>query len=250
MSLKCVNSLSHREIMDLLMLAKDSRVYGNDLMDVSKTKIRGVLSLVKNAHVVTASEPGEGESIQLFLGKDITLFQQFREKQDAFINKCCMLQHIFIPLSIKGELVWIPSPNDSRDNFVSKRTDELKSYESILEKFFLNELAKKKSGDSVSSTSSSIHHQSQRVICQSSTSGLTFGSHGNVSSAGRGFFPGLFSGDENGQLVRHTGSYVVSAPLSSLPQSSSFSSALSLSLSGNGLSTGNSSDVNSGLSFF
>jgi hypothetical protein len=232
------------------MLAKDSRVYGNDLMDVSKTKIRGVLSLVKNAHVVTASEPGEGESIQLYLGKDITLFQQFREKQDAFINKCCMLQHIFIPLSIKGELVWIPSPNDSRDNFVLKRIDELKSYESILEKFFLNEIAKKKSVESVSASSSSSVHQGQRVSSRSSTSGLAFGLHGNVSSAGRGFFPGLFSGGENGQSVHHTGSYVVSAALSSLHQSSSFSSPLSLSLPGNGLSTGSSSDVNSGLSFF
>jgi hypothetical protein len=231
------------------MLAKDSRVYGNDLMDVSKTKIRGVLSLVKNAHVVTASEPGEGESIQLFLGKDITLFQQFREKQDAFINKCCMLQHIFIPLSIKGELVWIPSPNDSRDNFVLKRIEELKSYESILEKFFLNELAKKKFGENISSSSSSSSsvHQGQRVSSQSFTS---FATQGKLSGAGRGFFPGLFSGGENGQLVHHTGSYVVPAPLSSLPQSSSFSSALSLSLSGNGLSTGSSSDVNSGLSFF
>jgi hypothetical protein len=145
--------------MDLLMICKESRViYG--LEEISKTKIRGVLSLVKNAHAVIETDGCEGESIHLFLGKDIVLFQQFREKQDAFINKCCMLQHIFIPLAIKGDLIWHSSPSSSGDhqNSLIRRIEELKRNEEPLEQFFLNEMMRK-NNNSISPLNESSQHQ-------------------------------------------------------------------------------------------
>jgi hypothetical protein len=139
-ALKCCVSLTHRELMDLLMMCKKSGIVCG-LEEISKTKIRGVLSLVKNSHAVVETEGSEGESIQLFLGKDITSFQHFREKQDAFINKCCMLQHIFIPPTMKGELIW-----QSNDHSIRlTRIEELTRLEEPLEQFFLNEMVRRNS---------------------------------------------------------------------------------------------------------
>eukprot|EP01033_Poteriospumella_lacustris_P020669 gene20669-15191_t len=100
MSAKCAAPLAHRELMDMILAVQRTRILGEELEMVSKTKVRGILALLKNAHALLATA-GQGDSVRLYLGKAVTTFRMFREKHDAFINRCILQQHMFLPLTVK-----------------------------------------------------------------------------------------------------------------------------------------------------
>jgi hypothetical protein len=119
----------------MLMLVKQTRLL-TDIENVSKTKIRGIFALLKNSHAMVTAGP-EGESVRINLGKGITTFRHFREKQDSFISKCVTLQQIFIPYETKGDLIWQLDPVT-----MQLRVEELWSLEVSLHEFISNEITK------------------------------------------------------------------------------------------------------------
>jgi hypothetical protein len=130
MSAKCAAPLAHRELMDMILAVQRTRILGEELEMVSKTKVRGILALLKNAHALLATA-GQGDSVRLYLGKAVTTFRMFREKHDAFINRCILQQHMFLPLTVKAEVLWQGSDEQS----IMDRCEALREFESLVESF-------------------------------------------------------------------------------------------------------------------
>lgn len=127
-SMKCAHSLAHRELIDVVMAIKDARAV-TQLDNVSRTKVRGVLALLKHAQMfITHGE--EGEAVRLHLTPAIATFKDLRDKHDAFVNRCILQHHLFIPVNLKSELVW------QLDNEVKElRLQELKGLEAKIDAF-------------------------------------------------------------------------------------------------------------------
>jgi hypothetical protein len=130
-AIKSNASLPHRELIDMVVAVKESRVL-SQLENVSRTKIRGVLALLKHAQLFV-TQGDEGEAVRLHLASGINAFKDLRDKHDLFINRCILQHHLFIPIALKGELVWQLEPE-----IKTFRLEELKGLEQALENFFIN----------------------------------------------------------------------------------------------------------------
>eukprot|EP00597_Dinobryon_sp_UTEXLB2267_P014736 CAMPEP_0170107832 /NCGR_PEP_ID=MMETSP0020_2-20130122/6212_1 /TAXON_ID=98059 /ORGANISM="Dinobryon sp., Strain UTEXLB2267" /LENGTH=1044 /DNA_ID=CAMNT_0010332441 /DNA_START=252 /DNA_END=3386 /DNA_ORIENTATION=+ len=103
-AIKSSSTPAHRELIDMVMAVRDSGKI-SQLDHVSKTKVRGVLALLKHGELlITQGE--EGEPVRLFLAHGITCFKDLRERHDAFLHKYIQEHHLFIPAILKSELVW------------------------------------------------------------------------------------------------------------------------------------------------
>ena len=95
---------AHRELIDMVMAVKDSGKI-SQLDHVSKTKVRGVLALLKHGELlITQGE--EGEPVRLYLAQGIGSFKDLRERHDSFLNRYMSEHKIFIPVILKSELIW------------------------------------------------------------------------------------------------------------------------------------------------
>jgi hypothetical protein len=95
---------AHRELIDMVMAVKEAG-HVKQLEPVSKTKIRGVLALLKHGELLITQ--GEyGEPVRLFLAPGIETFKDLRERHDAFLSSYMIDHHLFIPAVLRTELVW------------------------------------------------------------------------------------------------------------------------------------------------
>ncbi len=81
------------------MAVRDSKIL-EQFDTITKTKVRGVFSLLKNSHSLDPVD-GIGEGVRLYLGRGVKGFKEFRDKHDAFLTKCILQQRLFIPLNVK-----------------------------------------------------------------------------------------------------------------------------------------------------
>jgi hypothetical protein len=148
--------------MDMVCAVKDSQIMvGFEI--VSKTKIRGIFALLKNAQCIGGANNGEGESVRLQLGRGINEFQDFREKHDSYLNRIILQQHLFIPLSLKSEILWqLEAP------VLYERINELKPVELLLQHFFM-------SGNGLPSQNNNRNHHHRNHMNHS----------GNMSNSGK-----------------------------------------------------------------
>ena len=130
-AVKCGAPLAHRELMDMVLSVKEKRVLPG-VESISKTKVRGVFSLLKNAQALETSD-GVGEGVRLFMGRGIACFLDFREKHDAFLQKCIIQQHFFIPINSRRELMW---PTEKEE--LAQKLVELAKVEKMLDDYFMN----------------------------------------------------------------------------------------------------------------
>lgn len=130
MAAKVAAPLAHRQLMDLVLAAQQARFLGEEIAVISKTKVRGVLALLKNAHSLDTSG-GSGESVRLYLGKGVVSFRNFREKHDSFVNRCISQQNFFLPVAVKAEVLW-----RGDEASISERLFMLEQLEPLLERFY------------------------------------------------------------------------------------------------------------------
>ena len=80
---------AHRELIDLVINARDTRALKvSHLESVTKTKVRGVLALLKHANVLETCG-SEGQPVQLSLNPAITSFTSLRTAHDAYLTVFC-----------------------------------------------------------------------------------------------------------------------------------------------------------------
>lgn len=103
-AVKAATTPAHRELIDMVMAVKESNSV-TQLESVSKTKVRGVLALLKHAEILVA-QGTEGEPLRLYLAPTVTSFRDLRERHDTFLSRFIMEQHLFIPAILKAEVVW------------------------------------------------------------------------------------------------------------------------------------------------
>jgi hypothetical protein len=95
---------AHRELIDMVMAIKDSGCV-SQLEHVSKTKIRGVLALLKHGEMLV-THGKEGEAVKLYLAAGISTFRGLRDKHDAFLSRYIFENQLFIPVAMRSELLW------------------------------------------------------------------------------------------------------------------------------------------------
>ena len=128
-AIKCGAPLAHRELIDMVMAVKEGSAI-TQLEQVSRTKVRGVLALLKHAQLFV-THGAEGEAVRLHLASNVTSFKDLRDRHDTFVNRYILQHHLFIPVNIKGEVVWQLDPE-----IKARRLEELKSLEAALVEFF------------------------------------------------------------------------------------------------------------------
>lgn len=110
-------ALAHREIIDMVMAAKESRIV-NEIEAVSKTKVRGILALLKHGELLTARGL-DGEPIRLVLTANIQSFRDFRDRHDMFLSRFMMEHQIFLPVVLKAEVEWQLDADTKRERLAS-----------------------------------------------------------------------------------------------------------------------------------
>lgn len=117
--------------MDMVLSVKDRGLI-QDINTISKTKVRGVFSLLKNAQALETTESAE-DGVRLYMGRGIVTFKDFREKHDAFLQKCIIQQHFFIPINSRKELMW-PTEKDELD----VKLEVCRKFELFIVDYFMN----------------------------------------------------------------------------------------------------------------
>jgi hypothetical protein len=201
---------AHRDLIDMVMtVKKSSQVTG--LENVSKTKIRGVLALLKHGELLI-TQGDYGVPVRIYLAMGIDSFRDLRERHDTFLNMYMANHHLFIPTLLRNELVW--NVDEATQNMRLEAIDKLTTkFKCILgaypeysqEQFGLGETSSMTSGltsgnitpptpgsgggggggSSVSSGSTPNwhHHHQQQQQSQSGSDGLYGTSAGSYAAA-------------------------------------------------------------------
>lgn len=146
-AISSVSTPAHRELIDMVMAVKESRIV-SQLEGVSKTKVRGVLALLKHGELLI-TQGSEGEPVRLFLAPGIESFRDLRKKHDVFLNRYMAEHHLFIPAVLRSELVW-----QMDEDMYSQRLDTMNKLVQQLGLFFKGYVRCCESEDAASSIDS------------------------------------------------------------------------------------------------
>ena len=88
------------------MAIKDANLFTN-FESVSKTKIRGVLALLKHGEMLNTSSSGvEGIPVNLILAEYITSYDMLRHCHDQYLLKFSQENRVFLPKYLWNEIIW------------------------------------------------------------------------------------------------------------------------------------------------
>ncbi len=121
--------LAHRELIDMVMAVKEAAAV-TQLENLSRNKVRGILALLKHAQLFV-THGADGDAVRLHLASGVNTFRDLRDRHDAFLNRYMILHHLFIPVTLKCDLIW-QLDNETKN----RRLEELKSLEFVLLDFF------------------------------------------------------------------------------------------------------------------
>jgi hypothetical protein len=130
-AMKISASLTLRELMNMIFAVKEARVL-SQLEGISKTKIRGVLAVLKHGLLFLTNDEA-GEAVHLCFSNSIQCFKDLREQHDSFINQWMLLNHPFLPISLKSDIIWHLDIETK-----ALRLEELKTLEARIQHFFLS----------------------------------------------------------------------------------------------------------------
>lgn len=96
----------HREVIHLAMILKESG-YVAGVDHVSKTKVRGVLAILKQADMVLKSGVLTGDAVLLQVDPQIHNFDLFRDRHDQFLHRYMTENMTQLPEEMKAEILWM-----------------------------------------------------------------------------------------------------------------------------------------------
>jgi hypothetical protein len=140
--------LAHRPLMEMVTAAQDPRYnVVEGIGHVSKTKIRGVFSLLKTSGCFQLTNEGPEEFVFLSLGQGLNSFKDFKERHDDYIRQCWRHMQFLPPERIRGHVVW-----ELDEQTLRKRLMEFKQLFERIETFYrrdfpLLELSENKVGN-------------------------------------------------------------------------------------------------------
>lgn len=77
----------------------------SQLEQVSKTKVRGVLALLKHSEILE-TQGVEGYPVKLVLSPNMNSFEELRERHDTYLTMLSQEYRIEVPLQLWAEVVW------------------------------------------------------------------------------------------------------------------------------------------------
>lgn len=95
-----------RDLIDITMVVKDSQII-SQVEHVSKTKIRGILALLKQSGLLVTQIIEGGKTVRLVWAPGISNFGELRDRHDAYVNRLLTDNRIPMPIEMKSELVWM-----------------------------------------------------------------------------------------------------------------------------------------------
>ena len=134
----------HQRLIDLAMALKDSG-YLPEVEYLSKSKVRGVLAILKQAELVgKCSGEGLGEqlAVQLYLVEGVDRFEKLREGHDRFLQAYMVENLLHMPEELRGEVVWQVSAEERR-----RRVEQLEGLAKVLEPVAVDVLASRSFGE-------------------------------------------------------------------------------------------------------
>ena len=118
----------------MVMAVKESNKI-SQLEHVSKTKVRGVLALLKHGDLLI-TQGAEGEPVRLYLAPGIETYKDLREKHDIFLGRYMLEHHLFIPAILKSELTW-----QFEEDVKAQRLETLNKLVTQLQHFYTSYIA-------------------------------------------------------------------------------------------------------------
>ena len=119
----------HQRLIDLAMALKDSG-YLPEVEYLSKSKVRGVLAILKQAELVgKCSGGGLGEQLaaQLYLVEGVDRFEKLRECHDRYLQAYMVENQLHVPEELRGEVVWQVFAEERR-----RRVEQLEELMAVL----------------------------------------------------------------------------------------------------------------------
>ena len=120
--------LAHKELIDMVIAVKEDK-WQEELDQISKTKIRGVLTLLKHAESLSLQPAHLEAPVALGIAKDITCFEDLRNKHDRFLITIAAKENV--PISDWRDIIWPENPDDRMRRIVT-----CKKYEKELITYF------------------------------------------------------------------------------------------------------------------
>ena len=115
----------HQRLIDLAMALKDSG-YLPEVEYLSKSKVRGVLAILKQAELVGKCCLS-GETVQLYLVEGVNRFEKLRECHDRYLQAYMVENQLHVPEELRGEVVWQVSAEERR-----RRVEQLEELMAVL----------------------------------------------------------------------------------------------------------------------
>lgn len=120
---------AHREIIDMVMSIKSNPMFSN-LQNISKTKIRGLLALMKHGKMLDA-QGAEGEPVKLSIPVGVTAFENLRAQHDKYLRTFSNEFQVPMDNEYWSEIVW-----SSADVELKKLPSLCNAYVKELKTFF------------------------------------------------------------------------------------------------------------------
>ena len=121
---------AHKELIDMVIAVKETK-WQVELEQISKTKIRGVLTLLKHAESLSLQAAKDDTPVALGIAKDISCFEDLRVKHDKFLQSTASKENVKLLISDWKDLIW-PDSLEER----AKRVALCKKYEKELVIYF------------------------------------------------------------------------------------------------------------------
>ena len=125
----------HQRLIDLAMALKDSG-YLPEVEYLSKSKLRGVLAILKQAELVGKCCVSGEKTVQLYLVEGVDRFEKLREGHDRFLQAYMVENLLHMPEELRGEVVWQVSAEERR-----RRVGQLEGLAKVLEPVAVDVLA-------------------------------------------------------------------------------------------------------------
>lgn len=95
-----------RDLIDISMFIKESNII-SQIEHVSKTKIRGILALLKQSGMMITQVLEGGQYVRLVWADFVQSYYDLRSRHDIYLSQLLADNHVVVPIEIKSDIVWM-----------------------------------------------------------------------------------------------------------------------------------------------
>lgn len=124
--------IAHKELIEVIMKVSESSAVPHCVGSITKTKVRGLLALLKHADVLRTQDTEPNSPVLLVLDENIANFTQLRLQHDNFLNSFCTQNRIAVSNAMWRKIAWNMKISDEE---AAKRCYEIRAFMSEMSKY-------------------------------------------------------------------------------------------------------------------